>query len=92
MEIPLHNIRCGSCHDVTKPPVMTRFNAPGESPIYTVGCPNACAEPFRREIDIPPRQFTTAFERLLGQPHMGQLAADDPRNLFYVPQQAGGDE
>ena len=44
------------------------------------------------EIDIPLRQFPAAFQHLLEQPYTDQLALDDPRNFFYVPQQAGDKE
>ena len=44
------------------------------------------------EIDIPLRQFPAAFQHLLEQPHTDQLALDDPRIFFYVPQQAGDKE
>ena len=71
---------------------MTRFDAPGESPIYTVGCPNDCAEPVRREIDIPLHSFPAVLQLFLEQPYAGQVPADDPRNFFYVPQQAGENE
>ena len=92
METPLHNIRCRSCHDSAKRPVMTRFDTPSEPPIYTVGCPNACGEPVRLEIDVPFQRFPAVFEICLEQPHTGKLAPDDPRNFFYVPQHAGDNE
>ena len=92
MQIPLPNIQCGTCHDSTNPPVATRFNTPGEPPIYTVGCPNACAEPVRLEIDILPRQFPAAFLRILEQPQTGELVHNDPRNFFTGPELAGENE
>ena len=90
--IPLHSIRCRSCHDSTKRPVMTHMRTPGEAPSYTVGCPNKCMDAVYMEIDIPLRQFPAAFQHLLEQPHTDQLALDDPRIFFYVPQQAGDKE
>ena len=90
--IPLHSIRCRSCHDSTKRPVMTHMRTPGEAPSYTVGCPNKCMDAVYMEIDIPLRQFPAAFQLCLEQPHTDQLAADDLRNFFYVPQQAGDNE
>ena len=41
------------------------------------------------EIDMPPHRFPAAFQHWLGQPHTGELAHNDPRNFFYVPQLAG---
>ena len=38
------------------------------------------------------RKDATALQHLLEQPHTDQLAPDDPRNFFYVPQQAGDKE
>jgi hypothetical protein len=32
--------------------------------------------------------LSAIFQHLLEQPHTGQLAADDPRNFFYIPHQA----
>ena len=92
MEIPLPNIRCRTCHDSTNLPVMTLFNTPSETPIYTIGCPNACAEHVRLEMDIPLRQFPVAFQHSLEQPQTGELAHNDPRNFFYVPELAGENE
>ncbi len=71
---------------------MTHMRTPPEAPIYTVGCPNKCMDAVYMEIDLPFRRFPAAFQHLLEQPHPGQLAPDDPRNFFYVAQQAGDEE
>ena len=56
-EMPLHNIRCGNCSDSTNRPVMTHMKMPGDTPTYTVGCPNKCMDAVYMEIDIPLRHF-----------------------------------
>ena len=44
------------------------------------------------EIDIPFRRFPVAFQRLLEQPHTGELAHNDPHNFFSVRDEAGENE
>ena len=70
-------------------PVMTHVSPPGETPTYIVHCPNKCMESIYLEIDISLPQFPAAFELCLEQPHTGELAPNDPRSFFYVPEQAG---
>ena len=71
---------------------MTYFSMPGDTPTYTVSCPNNCTEPVHMEIDIPFRRFPVAFQRLLEQPHTGELAHNDPHNFFSVRDEAGENE